>query len=219
MKTKLLILATCCVVFNSCKKKTTTADPEPDPGPTVAPYTFEGVTFNDKTAYFSSDGSMTTPVDSTAAKAISSKIDLSFFFNFDYTQPGFLEPVTRAKEWYWNEYKKTWLSNAVETRFYATALTKTDFDAAKADRSKIATYYAASTVTLAPHAIFPTGTCIGGRQTSSPTSVILQKGQVFIFKNTASGKRGLLYIRTDQYNAWPVPIQNTNTKVDIIRES
>jgi hypothetical protein len=213
------------IATTSCKKK---EDPEPEPEPTPAPapspassnvpHTFENLTFNAASAFFSTNGSMTAPVDSTQAKSIVASIDLTFFFNYDYTEPGFLDPKARSQTWYWNDYKKTWLSGGVETRFYSSTLTKTQFDEAKADQAKIGTFFAATTVSLAPHAIFPTGSCIGGRESSSPASIKLAKGQVFIFKNTASGKRGLLYIRTDQPNGWPIPISNTNTKVDIVRE-
>lgn len=115
------------LLFLSCEKNDETT--------TTSSKIFEYLTFNTTNAYFSTDGSMTSPVDSNQAKTISDK-----------------------------------------------------------------------------------GSCIGGRQTDDPTSITLSEGQVFVFKNTASGKRGLLYIRTDQYTGWPLPVYNANTKVDIIRE-
>lgn len=218
MKVKFLsLLLVSLVAVSSCKKN---EEPEPEPAPTptaTAPKKFLNLTFNPQTAYFSTDGSMSAPVDSNTAKPISNKIDITFFFNYDYTEPGFLDPKTRSQHWYWDEYYHSWLSNSVETRFYTTSLTKTDFDAAAADQSKIAGHF--SNATLAPHAIFPTGSCIGGRQSSNPTSVTLSMGQVYLFKNSVSGKRGMLYIRTDQSQFWPMPISDTNTKVDIIREN
>lgn len=216
MKSSLLALLLFSAVLVSCKKE----DPEPAPAPApVAARSFNGITFNAQTAYFSTDGSMSAPVDSNQAKSISSKIDLTFIFNFDYIEPGFFEPKARSQTWYWDDYYKPWLSNAVETRFYSTTLTKAQFDAANTDQSKIGTYFAdANIVKIAPHGIFPTGSCIGGRQSSNPESVLLEVGQVFGFKNTASGKRGLIYIRMDQSQGWPMPLSNTNTKVDIIKE-
>lgn len=181
--------------------------------------TFLDITFNRTTAYFSTDGSMQVPVDSNQAKTMAGKIDLTFIYNFDYKEPGFLDPVARSKDWYWDEYYQPWLSSAIENRFYSTTLSKSDFDAAQKDQSKIGAYFSLSTTVLAPHAIFPTGSCVGGRQSFSPNSVLLEKGLVLGFKNTVSGKRGLIYIRTDQPSGWPYPISTFNTKVDIIREN
>ncbi len=62
---------------------------------TEAAKTFENVTFNSKTAFFSTDGSMTAPVDSVTAKTMAGKIDITFFYNYDYSEPGFIDPVTR----------------------------------------------------------------------------------------------------------------------------
>ncbi len=214
--TSVIFIAVCAVLIISCKK-----DDAPAPTPTpIAAKSFINVTFNPTTAaYFSTNGTMTAPVDSNQAMTISNRIDITFIFDYSYTEPGFFDPKARSQVWYWNDYYKPWLSNAVETRFYSTTLTKTQFDEAKADETKIATDFSASSVVLAPHAIFPTGSCIGGRVSSGPTSLTLSQGQVYAFKNTVSGKRGLLYIRTDQYANWPIPISNTNTKVDIIREN
>ncbi len=185
----------------------------------VAPKIFENLAFNSKTAFFSTDGSMTAPVDSVSAKTMATKIDITFIYDYDYSDPGFMDPVARSKEWYWNQYNSVWLNKAVETVFYATALTAEDFDAAKADQSKIAGFLADSSVVLAPHSIFPTGACIGGRETANPASVSLGKGRVFGFKNVATEKHGLLYIRTDQGMAWPSYVLDKNTKVDIVREN
>lgn len=180
---------------------------------------FLNLTFNTNSAYFSTDGSMASPVDSIEAKSKVSKIDITFIFNRDYTQPGFFDPVARSKEWYWHYDYQPWLSGAIETRFYSTELTQEDFESARIDQSKIAVFFSDTNAVLAPHAIYPEGSCIGGRQTGDPTSILLSQGKVFGFKNTASGKRGLLYIRADQYYGWPTPISSFNTKVDIIREN
>lgn len=203
------------VTFTSCKKEESNT-----PVPTASSSkVFSGLIFNTTNAYFSTDGSMAAPVDSNQAKKITDKIDITFIFNFDYTEPGFFDPKARSKVWYWDDYYKPWLSTSVETRFYSTALAKADFDAAQADPSKIATYFSRSTTVLAPHGIFPTGSCIGGRETGNPESVTLSRGKIFLFKNSSSGKLGLLYIRSDQYQGWPIPISNTNINVDIVREN
>jgi hypothetical protein len=213
-----------CFVAYGCKKESeetpTPAAPTPTPTPAVtAAKSFTNLTFSPTMAYFSTNGTMTAPVDSNAAKvtATTAKIDITYFYNTDYSEPGFLDPVTRSQHWYWDNYYKSWLSSAVQTSYYSTDITKAEYDAAVSDQSKIATYFARTATVLAPHAIFPTGTCIGGRQTSSPTSVLLSAGAIFAFKNNASGKRGLIYINMSQGMAWPWG--NNVTKVDIIREN
>jgi hypothetical protein len=217
-----MLMAICIALITSCSKDESNPTPAttPTPVPTVTEsLKFTNLTFNPTTkAYFSTNGSMTTPVDSVQAMSISSSIDITFIFNYDYTQPGFFDPVARSQTWYWMGYYNTTLSNAVETRYYTTTLTKTQFDAAAGDESNIATYFASPSMVLAPHAIFPTGSCIGGSTTSNPNSVILSMGVVYGFKNTVSGKRGLLYVRTDQESFWPTPMFNFDTKVDLIRE-
>jgi hypothetical protein len=223
MKKILLLLPFLATLVFSCKKD----DPEPDNKQTqeettqpeaTAALVSEGLTFN-QSAYFATDGSMKAPVDSNTAKTIASKIDITFFFNYDYTEPGFLDPVTRSKEWYWDEYQTTWSAGSVETRLYSTKITESQFIAAKTDQAKIGTYFSdTSNVKLAPHSIFPKGSCIGGRQTTNPTSVDLGKGKVYGFQNIKSGKRGLIFIRNDQGTGWPMPFFDFNTKVDIIRE-
>ena len=200
------------IVFSSCNK-------DDNSETSTASKTFLVLTFNKTNAYFSTDGSMKVPVDSNQAKTITSKIDITFIFDYEHFEPGFFDPKARSQDWPWNKYNLPWLSTAVETRYYVTNLTEEDFYAAQADQSKIATYFSNSSTVLAPHGIFPTGSCIGGGMTSNPISITLTEGQVFGFKNTSSGKRGLLYITYNQYFGWPIPIDNFNTKVDIIREN
>ncbi|MEA3497106.1 MAG: hypothetical protein U9R42_13850 [Bacteroidota bacterium] len=221
MKTNVIFVTMLCISLLSCNKE----DVEPNNNNNnnnnaTAALAFADLTFNTTNAYFSTNGSMTSPVDSNQAKTITDIIDITFIFNYDYTKPGFFDPVARSQEWYWDDYYSPWLSNAVETRYYTTNLTKAKFDDATADQSKIGAYFAdTSSIVLAPHGLFPTGSCIGGRHTYSPSSATLSQGQVFGFKNTSSGKRGLLYIRTDQYSGWPIPISSFDTKVDLIREN
>jgi hypothetical protein len=212
-KTTVFVILSCMIWITGCNKK---ADGTPTP---PSPQKFENLTFNTKNAYFAADGSMSTPVDSVKAKTMSNKIMFTFFYNFDYDEPGFLEPVTRSKEWYWNENYKPWLKNAVETKLYTTKLTAAQFDEAKGDQRKIAEFFSdTNIVNLAPHAVYLSGGCIGGRQTSSPESATLAKKKVFAFKCSVSKKKGLFFIRSDQASGWPMAITSTDTKVDIIIE-
>ena len=224
MKKLLLCFVIGSVLITSCKKKEDDDDDNGGSSSTthVAALSFENLIFNEDHAFFSTDGSMTGPVDSTTAKTMSSKIDFTYFINWDYSEDGFLDPKTRSQHWYWDENYAAWLSNSVETDIYSTTLTKSDFDAAKADQSKIGEYFSQSTTVLVPHHIYGTGKCIGGRQTSDPNtgedSKLLGKDKVFAFKNVASGKRGLFYFPFDQVQFWPSPLLSEDTEVSIIRE-
>jgi hypothetical protein len=224
MKKLLLCFAIGSVLITSCKKK---EDDDDDNGggssaTHVAALSFDNIIFNQENAFFSTDGSMTAPVDSNTAKTISSKIDFTYIVNWDVTEEGFMDPKARSQHWYWDDYYSAWLSNSVETEIYSTALTTADYDAAKSDQSKIGECFSKSTTVLVPHYIFGEGTCIGGRQCSDPNtgenSIMLSHDKVFAFKNVASGKRGLFYFPTGQVQAWPEPFLSDDTKVNIIRE-
>lgn len=217
---KVCVICIALTTVFSCKKKSSTPDPSPTQVATpTAAKSFVNLSFSPTLAYFSTNGTMTTPVDSVQAKlsTMTNKIDITYIYNNDYSKPGFIDPNTRSQHWYWDEYYLSWLSAGVQTNYYSTTLTKSDFDAAKSDESKIGTCFSSSSTVLVPHAIFPTGTCIGGRQSSSPTSVLLSANAVFAFKNTSSGKRGLIWIHSSQGTGWPWG--NNVTKVDIIREN
>ncbi len=204
-----MLLIISIVSITSCEKDEVSSTPK-------VSKSFINISFNPTNAFFSTDGSMTTPVDSTIAKTVTSKIDITFIFDDGYYEPGFFDPKARAQVWDWDDFYLPWLSTGVETRYYSTTLTKADFDAAQADQSKIATFFKdTAIVKIAPHDIFPLGSCIGGKVSASS----LEKDMVFGFKNTASGKKGLLYIRTDQGYGWPMPLFSYSTKVDIIREN
>lgn len=207
-----LFIAGSSVLIQSCKKKTD--DPEPTPTVT-APKSFLNLTFTTVNAYFSTNGTMAVPVDSNQAKTISSKIDFTFIYNNSYSEAGFMDPKTRSQHWYWDDYYKTWLSNSVSTVFYSTNLTQPQFTAAVSDQSLIGQYFADTAhVKIAPHDIFPVGTCIGGRQATN--TLPIYEYQVWGFKNVSSGKRGLLYIQGQQ-SGWPWVY--SATKVDILREN
>ncbi|WMJ75515.1 hypothetical protein RCC89_20475 [Cytophagaceae bacterium ABcell3] len=212
MNKLLLILPLSCLLFFSCKKE------EEEPEDTQPNNFFENLAFNSTNAYFSTDGSMSAPVDAEKAKEIAEKIDITFIYDYDYSQPGFFDPVARSEEYYWDNFHQPWLEVAVETRFYVTDLSKEQFDATKKDDALISKYFADNDFSLAPHSIFPEGSCIGGRQSGEGATVPLATGAVFGFENTSSGKKGLLYIRTDQPSAWPYVLMSPDTKVDIIRE-
>ena len=83
----LMLLTISTLSITSCKKDDDLPTPSPTP---TASKSFLNLTFNTTNAYFSTDGSMSTPVDSNQAKTITSKIDITFIFNYDYTKPGFL---------------------------------------------------------------------------------------------------------------------------------
>lgn len=180
---------------------------------------FENLSFTREKAYFSTDGSMSVPVDAEQAKTVAHSIDITYIYNHDYSEPGFMDPVARSKEWYWDDYRQPWLSVAKEVRYYVTDLKINHVNEAKADQSKIAEYFADGVrVHLAQHSIFEQGTCIGGRQSSEPESALLYKGYVFGFEHTATGKKGFLYIRKDQHVYWPYAVAPNDTKVDIVME-
>jgi hypothetical protein len=180
---------------------------------------FESLTFNTKYPFFATDGSMNFPQDSAKIQDKLAKIDITFIYSSDFSEPGFMDPKARSQDWTWNDYKLPWLSGSVETRFYSTTLTRAQFDSAKADERLINIYFSdTNKIKTAPHGIFPTGSCIGGRQSTDPESLLLHRGLVFGFRNMGNLKRGFLLIRTDQQNAWPTAIVSTNTLVDIIRE-
>jgi hypothetical protein len=215
-----LLLLSACIVLGSCKKDDPDpVTPTPPAPPVVAALSFTAVNFSVATPYFSTTSGMQQPVDLSTAQGMAGQIDISYIYSGDYGQPGFLAPYTRSKEWYWNNFHQPWLSVADSTQLYATSLTPAQFNSARTNAALMATYFAdTSLMHLAPHAIFPTGTCIGGRQSFNPTSVLLQRERVFGFRNHVTGKRGLLFIRNDQAQYWPENIISNATKVDIIRE-
>lgn len=174
--------------------------------------------------YFSTiDPTVTGTLNEASAQAISDKIDLVYIYNTGYDQPGFMDPVTISQHWYWDDYYTPWLSNAYSTKFYMTRLTRAEYDSAKSDGLKLSGYFNNSAkVYLAPHTVFPPGSCIGGRSfcvgaaDCNVNSIKLLMGKVYGF--VSNNKKGLIYIRTDQSAGWPVPLLNFNTRVDIVKE-
>jgi hypothetical protein len=206
-------------LLNLSCTKTNNTPPANNNNNTVAAKSFMGVTFGGKNLFFSTNGSATVPMDSINAKLAPSAIDITYIYNTDYSQPGFMDPATRTKHWYWDDYYRPWLDGTKSTVFYQTTLTGDQFNNAKADNTKIGQFFSdTNVVKIAPHCIFPKGTCLGGRGCGSGASVGLGEGFVYGFKNS-SGKRGFLLVRTDQSQFWPHYIIDNNTKVDIIREN
>ena len=205
-----------CIAFCACQSD----DPEPPSSPTpsgTAALQFSNLTFTSTNAYFSTTNGMTQPVAATAAQPMAADIDITFIYSGDYSAVGFLAPFTRSEVWYWNQYNQPWLSVADSTELFATTLTASQFTDAKSNSSLIGTYFGnTSSVYTAPHSIFPTGTCVGGRQSSNPASFDLNEGTVVGFKNHVTGKRGLIKIADSQEPYWEEI--TSVTKVDIIRE-
>ncbi len=219
MKLKIIFLSISLIFLTSCESNDETTT-NTDSGNTTDVQVFTELIFTPENAYFSTNGSMTTPVNSDQAQQISDEIDITYIYNYDYDGPGFFDPIARSQEWYWDDYYNPWLDNAVKTLYYSTNLTKTDFDEAVDDPANIEVFFNSGSFLLSPHGIFPEGTCIGGRQTLDPDSIELEESQVFGFQNMATGKKGLIYIRDDQQNGWPLSIIGaTSTKIDLVIEN
>ncbi|MGZ5282745.1 MAG: hypothetical protein ACXWEY_10765 [Bacteroidia bacterium] len=197
------------VSLQSCNKG---EDPNSET-PSTPAKSYDKLKFTFDNQFFSTE-SGTVPLDSVAAQQVASTIDFTFIYNTDYMSKGIMDPVTRSKDYYWDDYRRPWLSAAKETRLYDTKLTKSDFDAAKNDQSKIGAHFKDSTmVILAPHGIFPSGTCIGGRISSSPQSLSFRKDHVYGFKILSTGKMGFVYVHKDQPSDF-----SATTYMDLIKE-
>ncbi|HOY29165.1 MAG TPA: hypothetical protein PLR96_09335 [Flavobacteriales bacterium] len=212
--TFLLILS---IGLSACQDDDPVEPSTPAPPPTASSISFMAVTFTSSNAYFSTTSGMTQPVNASTAQGLAEEIDITLIYDGDYGEVGFFAPLTRSREWYWDQFQQPWLSAADSTTIYVTTLTPAQFTAAQSNSTLIGTYFAdASVVYLAPHGIFPTGTCVGGRVSSSPQSAQVAEGTVVGFKNNVTGKRGLIHVRSDQDQLWE--ILTSQTKVDIIRE-
>jgi hypothetical protein len=178
--------------------------------------------------YFSTvDPTVTQPIGETEARKRIDKIDLVYFYVHDYSDIGFIDPVTASAKWYWDYVNKPWLASALKTNFYITKLTKPQFDSARSNTAMLDKYFKDTlSVRLAPHRIYPNGTCIGGRNAGDMVDPVLKKGselkkrEVYGFMNVVSGKKGLIYIRPDQVEYWDVRlwVSGNPTVVDIIKQ-
>ena len=225
MKPQLTLLPVLFVfIICSCSKPS-------DPVPVVTSNTiswdglvFGRYTYGHDNSYFSTiDTSFRTPLNASQAQPKADKIDLVYIYNSGYSAPGFMDPYTLTQHWYWDEYYTPWLTNAYHTKFYMTKLSKLQYDSAKADGSKFQVYFSDTTkVYVAPHRIFPIGTCIGGRGFCAGVAdcaindISLVRGKVYGF--ISNNKKGFIYVRTDQNPGWPTNIINADTKVDIVKE-
>jgi hypothetical protein len=191
------------------------------PKDTVQAYYFENLVFGslkygaDNQYFSTTDSFFDGPKNRWALDSSRlAHVDILYMFDNNYTAPGFMDPHNAGQEWYWNDqyYYYPWLVNNNQTEFYNTNISKGDFDNVRKDSTLFEVFFTNGTTEIAPHAIFPAGTIIGGRQGS------LKKGRVYGFKTLKDNKMGFIYIRTDQDYGWPEPITNFNTKVDIVKQ-
>ncbi|MCW3465118.1 hypothetical protein [Chitinophaga nivalis] len=180
---------------------------------------FSALKFYDQNQYFSTfDTSFKRPKGKSDLTETQLKnVDILYFYDWEDSKHGFMDPKTAGKEWYWNNkyYYYPWLSGSKQTVFYTTELKGEDFIKVKSDPGLFDTYF--KDTVIAKHPVFPDGSCIGGRSTLDMKD--LARGQVWALKSSASGKRSFLYIRADQEHGWPdYPIKGFSVKVDIITE-
>lgn len=224
MKNYFILLTALGALLSSCNKDDEPTDPvieDSSPTPTDnSSLTFRNLNFTATYSYFSTDGSMTIPVDSNEAKLETASIDISFIQANEIHAVGFMDPIVQSQNiWDSDEYFTLWLDGAVETRYFITSLEKVHFDSAQADQNKISVYLSDSSVTSAPHNIYPVGSSVGIIEPSTYAEPV-ERGDVFGFENTSTGKLGLIYIHEEQRFLWPTNNTGTSneTVIDIIRE-
>jgi hypothetical protein len=151
-------------------------------------------------------------------------VDLVYVYEYVGGMPGFLDPVSASTKrifpgayntdyWYFPE-----LVNSKQTIFYQIGLNRGDMDSIILHPELLDQYWNdgdAGFMTITDgHGVFPPGGIVGARFGSAS----LAKTLMIAFKNVASGKRGLMYIRDDQPYGWPANIINDHTRVDILKE-
>jgi hypothetical protein len=207
----------------------TSTNPPGNTGGSSAIAEYDGIVF---AAYDWNAGQFFSTFDTSFKKPLSQysmtaaqikNVDMMFIYNTDYWEPGFIDPTTAAQHWYWDDYYSPWLDSSVQTNFYITSLSADDFNAAKASPSLLTTYFSDSTkVRPGPSSIFPVGSTIGGRQSSTDpvwgVNSEFKKDKIFGFKNVKSGKLGLIHVSTSQESGWPAPLTSHNTYVDILKQ-
>ncbi len=214
------------LIMAGCKKTNSTDNSSEVQASSFGNLTFDAYDYGAVQFFSSFDTSFKTPLPQYSMSAAQIKnVDLMFIYNTDQFQPGFIDPVTASKHWYWDDYYSPWLDSSVQTNFYITTLDVESFNAAGKNPSLLSSYFKDSTkVRLAPNPVFPAGTCIGGRLDAASNDPVfgidthLAKDEIFGFKNVKSGKVGLIHISPNQENGWPAPIMDHNTKVDIVKE-
>jgi hypothetical protein len=151
-------------------------------------------------------------------------VDLVYVYEYSGGMPGFLDPVSASTEhvthdayntdyWYFPE-----LANSKQTIFYQIGLNRGDMDSIMLHPELFDQYWNngdAGFMTMAESSgTFPQGAIVGAKF----GYVSLAKRLMIAFKNVTSGKRGLMYIRTDQAYGWPDYIISDHTRVDILKE-
>ena len=211
MRTKILLIALLIVAIIGCKKEDTTTTTTA----TTAAKSFSNVTFDSDKMFFSTSGSSNTVLDSNQAKSVAATIDITYTWDGAYDAAGFLDPITRSSSaYYWSsQFQTSWTSVSKQVIWYKTTLLNYvdgSFTAAKNDQSKIGQYFADSTkVSITTHSVWPTGTCVGGRNSTTGFGGV----QIFGFKRVADGKRGLVELVST-----PTSGLNSKTVVNIIIE-
>lgn len=202
--------------FTACDNSDDDVPTPATPATPTTPKSFSNVTFSGAKQWFSTSGTSNVTLDSATAKTVASTLDIGYTYDFGYSAPGFLDLKTRAAgTYYWSStFYTPWSSVSKKIIWYTTVFssyTATEFNAAKADQSKIGAYFSdTSKVHLTHgHPIWPDGTCIGGRNAVDAIS----QYKVFAFKRVSDGKRGLMKIATAP--SWI----NSNLSVDIIIEN
>lgn len=151
-------------------------------GPT-APKLFSSVTFSNNSGFLASNtASATAGTDSSIAKGNASSVDITYFYSSSTSFHSFISPLTRKGSAYQGSAAyQSW--GAVQTIWKTTTLSTTDFDAVD-DQTALAGLY--NNGTLSTYSGNGDGERIGGSD--------FAVGKVFAFKNTTSGKYGIVKI-------------------------
>lgn len=217
-------------LFSSCSKDDSVDliqqnNNVPTTTPSSTIITFDSLVFNRTNQFFGVDLNsrlnLNRPLSSFEVQSFVKEIEITFIYNTDYHMVGFMDPLTRSKNWYWDNHYLSWLDSSNQTKFYQTNLNESNFLDAKNEVVKIQDYFALlSDSNLIYNPIFPNGSCIGGRAGRS-SSTPMSRGDVYAF-SLEQGKRGLMFIRMDQSDtvSWDRNWHpyNKEAKVDIIRE-
>jgi len=180
---------------------------------------FFNLTFTASRKYFSTDGSMTSPVSKEVAQNLNiiDKIDITYTGSeYAINDPGFMDPITRSTLIpAWHRYHEPWLIGSTESVFYSTHFSREQFSLVAGDESKIDELFSTSNMIVTDgENHIPDGSVLGREHSDTR----LYKDRAYAFKNKISGKRGLIYIHTSQDSGWPFPGVSNDTKVWIIRE-
>ena len=178
-----------------CTKDDNSDDPNSDPDETEPAKTFLGVTFTPTYAYFSTQGDSSGTMSAYQAQSAASSIDITYIYDGDYNEAGFLDAVTRSSDqYYWSStYRTPWSSVSQKTIWYYCSLESRIelFNNAMSDQSKIGEIFSDTThLKIIQHPVWPEGSSAGGRSADQKLGAF----KVFGFKRVSDGKRGLIYI-------------------------